>query len=105
MKIRNTIIKCELKDLISLQKFLFSLKFSWLETTAYSNVLKHRHIKDFKWIIKNYPDFPAQYFIIKHDDTFVCEPKISDRKDLNNFKIIEYNQLVRKIKMEKINKN
>jgi len=102
MKIRNTIIKCELKDLISLQKFLFSLKFSWLETTAYSNVLKHRHIKDFKWLI---PHDLAQYFIIKHDDTFVCEPKISDRKDLNNFKIIEYNQLVRKIKMEKINKN
>jgi len=65
------IIACKKKDAESLQKYLFRLKYYWIDFTTGINTndsKKHRHIKNFnnKFITENYI-----YFII-FNDTFTC---------------------------------
>ena len=106
MKIRQTIIKSKVSEMVKVQEFLFELKFSWIE----ANEFKHRHIKEYHMLgslnSKNPNEYIDIYFLIKNDDTFICldEKNVNDMKDKDKFEMIEFTKLIRKMKLNKINK-
>jgi len=100
MLYKNLIIKTKLEDVVELQKYLFKLKYFWYDHQYH---VKDRQIKKFKNNLQ-------EYFYIgvgKSCDIFFIAnytfPSIKKAYDYNRYTIITYEQLMRKIKIKKIN--
>ena len=102
MRYRNIVIKCKKKDAEEVQKYLFRLKYHWID-----NGEKHRHVKDFnnKFVTENYI-----YFVIKNDTSFhytFHDPTGSFHKDNvylkdEKLQLLVYPQFIRKEKLKKL---
>jgi len=104
MKYRNVVIRCKKKDAEAVQKYLFRLKYHWID-----NGKKHRHVKDFTNIpyIKN-QDYI--YFVIKNDTSFHYtgfDPRTQGdghhRYTKVEFQLLDYPKFIRKEKLKKLN--
>ena len=100
MKYRNVVIKCKKKDAEEVQKYLFRLKYHWID-----NGTKHRHVKDFNFILnKN----EYVYFIIKNDTSFHYtgfDPRthsLHHKYTRVELQLLNYPQFIRKEKLKKL---
>ena len=94
MKYRNIVIRCKKKDAEAVQKYLFKLKYHWID-----NSKKHRHVKDFK-------PLDCIYFIIKNDTSIHYtgyDPTQLDNFKKSNLQLLHYPQFIRKEKLKKLN--
>jgi hypothetical protein len=89
MKYRNVIIKCKKEKFEELQKYLFKLKYSWID-----NGNKHRHIKTFN---------DEQYIVIHNDAIMYNEPQWLLLLNIKKYRVIKYPNFIRKEKLQKLN--
>jgi len=101
MKYRNVVIRCKKKDAESVQKYLFKLKYHWID-----NGKKHRHVKDFNFTLYNNEYI---YFVIKNDTSFHYtgfDPRTHEgyhKYTKVELQLLDYPKFIRKEKLKKLN--
>ena len=93
MKYKNIVIQCKKEKTEELQKYLFRLKYSWID-----NGNKHRHIKNFSEDV---------HIIISNDTTMHYRrfrPVILSIEKNKGFRFVKYPQFIRKEKLLKLQK-
>jgi len=87
MKYKNVVILCKQADTESLQKYLFRLKYSWIDSGK-----KNRHIKEFS----------TDMCIVISNDTTMHYRLFIPTMSYKDHKFIKYPQFIRKEKLLKL---